>query len=271
MQIPAYFRPLTLTIALCAAAAPVSAQNPDTEDWLQQCRSDRGRDRVRVCEVREVRLPAGPLSVDGAANGGIAVEGWDRDEVLVQALVSAQQKDEPNARGILEQVRVQTDNRTVRAQGPRSVEQGGWSVSYRVRVPRRADLTLRANNGGISVADVAGLLRMETTNGGLSLRNLGGDVQGETTNGGLDVRLAGSQWQGEGMNLRTTNGGITLRVPEGYSAQLETGTTNGAIHTDIPVTVQGRVNRSLSARLGQGGATIRAVTTNGGIRVRKGG
>ena len=66
-------------------------------------------------------------------------------------------------------------------------------------------------------------------------------------------------------------GGVTLLVPANYSARLETGTVNGGIDIDFPVTVQGRVGRRLSTTLGEGGPTVRAVTTNGGVRVRRSG
>ena len=38
---------------------------------------------------------------------------------------------------------------------------------------------------------------------------------------------------------------------------------------DFPITVQGRIGRSLSTDLGNGGQTIRATTTNGGVEIRR--
>ncbi|HUG54310.1 MAG TPA: hypothetical protein VMR21_11945 [Vicinamibacteria bacterium] len=38
---------------------------------------------------------------------------------------------------------------------------------------------------------------------------------------------------------------------------------------DLPVRVQGRLGRELSTDLGAGGPTIRAMTTNGGVVVRR--
>ena len=58
---------------------------------------------------------------------------------------------------------------------------------------------------------------------------------GTTQNGGVNVRLDGSRWEGEGLDVVTTNGGVSLAIPAGYSAELETGTVNGGIRTDVPV------------------------------------
>ena len=101
-------------------------------------------------------------------------------------------------------------------------------------------------NGGLSVSDVTGVLRLETTNGGIHLEAVGGDVVAETTNGGMNVLLDGDRWEGKGLEAITTNGGVRVRVPEGYSARLETGTTNGGIDIDFPVVVQGRIGRRVT-------------------------
>ena len=37
-----------------------------------------------------------------------------------------------------------------------------------------------------------------------------------------------------------------MSVPENYSAHLETGTVNGHLSIDFPVTVQGRISRELA-------------------------
>jgi DUF4097 and DUF4098 domain-containing protein YvlB len=60
-----------------------------------------------------------------------------------------------------------------------------------------------------------------------------------------------------------------MSVPENYSANIQTGTVNGSINVDFPVTVQGRINKQLSFNLGSGGASVRATTTNGGVRIQK--
>ncbi|MGH7719113.1 MAG: hypothetical protein ACREON_09755, partial [Gemmatimonadaceae bacterium] len=71
------------------------------------------------------------------------------------------------------------------------------------------------------------------------------------------------------LDLRTTNGGVDLSIPGNYSATLETGTVNGGMSIDFPITVQGRITRRLTTQLGGGGPTIRAITTNGGVRIRR--
>lgn len=86
-------------------------------------------------------------------------------------------------------------------------------------------------------------------------------------NGGLDISLNGNQWEGKGLDVTTTNGGITWTLPRDYSAQLFTSTNMGGIRTGLPVTKTGMFHKEITANLGKGGAPVRAVTTNGGISV----
>jgi DUF4097 and DUF4098 domain-containing protein YvlB len=101
------------------------------------------------------------------------------------------------------------------------------------------------------------------------LAGLGGDVRGTTQNGGVNVTLTGNKWDGKGLDVTTTNGGITWRIPETYSAQLKTQTQHGGLSADYPMTVTGKIGRGLNTTLGQGGAPISVVTTNGGISLRR--
>jgi len=59
-------------------------------------------------------------------------------------------------------------------------------------------------------------------------------------------------------------------LPAGAEFTLDAGTTNGGIHTDFPVTVQGSLStKRLSGTIGAGGRDLRVSTTNGGIKLTK--
>jgi hypothetical protein len=237
------------------------------DGWCQD--RDGDPDRARHCEVRETTLrPSGQVAVDATPNGGIEVTAGEGNEVRLQAKVTAVADDAATARQIASGVRIATTG-TISADGPRTRSHDWWTVSFRLTVPARTDLDLRSHNGGISLSGVRGRTELTTTNGGVRIRDAGGSLRGRTTNGGVKVALSGSQWDGEGLDVATTNGGVVLEVPADYNAHLETGTVNGSVQMDFPVRVQGRLDRQLSTDLGSGGPTIRAVTTNGGVQVRR--
>ena len=91
---------------------------------------------------------------------------------------------------------------------------------------------------------------------------------GKTVNGGVNVELAGEHWEGAGLDARTTNGGVSIKVPDGYSCQLAVTTVNGGVRSDFPLTVQGRLDKNIDVTLGKGGAPVRVATTNGGVHLK---
>jgi len=241
-----------------------------------ECREWRGNDRLQShCEIKEQTLPAGGLiTVDGKQNGGISIKGWERNEVLVRSRIQTQAPTQAEADQLAKEVRVETAGLSIHAEGPQTRDDYQWYVSYEIFVPRRSDLSLQAHNGGISISDVSGTIDFKTLNGGVSLRRVGGTVRGSTTNGGVHVELAGARWDGEELNVKTTNGGVNIQMPNNYSAHLETSTVNGNVSSDfpmnVPLTERGRMPKDISVDLGSGGPTIRATTTNGGVRLGRG-
>lgn len=254
---------LIALLALLVVPHPtVAQQGCDRQGW----------DGERICEVRQITLAAeGELDVDASPNGGIQVEGRDRDDVSVRAIVHARADSESRAREILGQIEIRADGTRIRTEGPRmnGPRDEGWHVNYRVLAPRSTDLQLESTNGGLDVTGIEGDLDLDTTNGGISLAEASGGVRAHTTNGGIDIRLSGSTWRGSGLDAHTTNGGIRLTVPDGFAARLEAETVHGDIHTDFPITVQGRIGKELSGDLNGGGPTVRLETTNGGISIRR--
>lgn len=256
------------TPALHGAAGQGFADDPcaDRRNWDDD-------DYASHCLVKDARLPAGPLTVDAGRNGGIRVMGWDQNDTQIQAVVQARARTEDRARQIAESVQLQAAGGQVSATGPEldRRDREWWSVSFRISTPRQTDLNLTARNGGITIQGVSGDIQFDTTNGGVRLTDLAGWVHGRTRNGGLSVALHGQTWDGTGLDVETTNGGVNLAIPDGYSAELETRTVNGGFRTEYPITLQGELTprRGISTRLGAGGPPLRVRTTNGGVRITK--
>ncbi|MEO5816147.1 MAG: hypothetical protein ABIT20_12795 [Gemmatimonadaceae bacterium] len=263
----------SLAVLIVASASPLAAQRFSDHDdgrWLENCRSgwNGNDDRGRACEERVVpaTLSGRILEIDGRENGGIRVMGWDRDSVQVTARLQANARSDGAASDLLKEVRITNDGRRISAEGARSWSRGeNWSVSYVVYVPRRFDLRLDAHNGGVGVTGVTGRLELSTENGSVSLSEVGGDVRARTQNGSVNAELAGSKWDGKGLDAETQNGSVRMGIPASYAATIETGTVNGRMNTDFPVTLSGRIGRRMSLPLNGGGTPLRVETTNGSV------
>jgi DUF4097 and DUF4098 domain-containing protein YvlB len=230
-------------------------------------------DREHFCEIREQTIPSvGRLNLDPSKNGGVTVKGWLRNDVLIRSRVATWAGSTNEARALAGLVRVDSSAGQVKASGPDSQPDSSWSVSYEVFVPQMTDLSMMSVNGGISLSDVRGRIEFDTKNGGVRLTRVAGDVSGETRNGGIQVELTGRTWEGGQLDARTMNGGVTITMPENYSAHIQTETVNGAISSDfpVPITVQGRIRpRNLDFNVGSGGPLIHVTTKNGGVKLQR--
>jgi len=226
-------------------------------------------DKVSYKEVRETTLRAGSLlNVDGGRNGGIKVKGEERGDVLVRACIQTAAVIDEAARAMAKNIRIETSP-NVRAEN--STDDSHWAVSYEILVPRSTNLKLETHNGGISISGVEGTMEFQAMNGGIHVSDIAGDVKGRTTNGGVHVTLSGNSWKGSGLDLQTTNGGVHLEISENYAARIETGTVNGGFKSDIAALNVERTKETrgmrLNTELNGGGAPIRLITTNGGVKI----
>jgi len=259
-------------------AAPLLAQQPvaapaesRSERFMRNCDDNGDRDRDQFCEVRDqtLKAPQRALFVDGRENGSVHVYGWDKNEVMVRTLVQASADSPAEAKAIAKDIKILTDGDRIRADGPSQRRHTSWWVSYEVWVPRKTSLDAEASNGSVNVEGVEGRMDLRAQNGSISLRDVAGDVRGRTENGSVNAQLDGTAWKGEGLDLTTSNGSVNLEIPKSYNARLETGTVNGGMNIDFPITVQGFIGRRITTTLGSGGPRVRAVTTNGGVRIRQ--
>ena len=135
MSLKFYLVPIAVVVAgitwLGWPSPTLHMQQGGQDDWC--FREHRGRhDRGWHCEVRELELaPGGVVRVDGGANGGISVEGWDQDQIRVRAKVWAQARDDDEARALVSEVQVDAAGTRLRAEGPRNRRHESWGGELR--------------------------------------------------------------------------------------------------------------------------------------------
>lgn len=259
-----------VTLCLCGCSAFAQEKSEKRGSFCENYNYSSGDNKVSHKELRESTVSAGSLNVDARRNGGIKVHGENRSDVLIRACVQTRGTTEEEARTIARGIRIETGS-SIRAEG--AGEETNWAVSYEILVPRATNLRLTTQNGGIKIAGVDGTIEFEAVNGGIHLSELAGNVKGRTTNGGLHITLSGNSWKGNGLDVETTNGGVHLSIPETYAARIETGTVNGGFKSEIAAlnvekdpeqrTRRTRINTDLNG----GGAPVRVITTNGGVKI----
>lgn len=218
----------------------------------------------------------------GNTNGGVTAVAWDRDVVELVAEKQVDASSATRAREAFDKIEIivrqvagglEIETRTPSAaSGILDWLTGAArnaSVRYELRVPAGAPLRLTTVNGNVRTAGAAGGQRLRSTNGRVGVEGARHRVEARTVNGSIDVEISGAS-SAIDVRLGTTNGGITLAVPDGLEARLEARTVNGSVRSDLPVAILGAMSRRrLSGDLNGGGSgRIELSTTNGGIHLR---
>jgi hypothetical protein len=231
------------------------------------------------------------VTIYGAPEGSVTIEGWSRDEVEVTAEVEQSADTEENLSRLaavntftvdddLNHVRVLTvglhDRKYAKraAKGlPKHLLSMPWKIDYRVRVPAAVDLEINAGRGALVVSGVEGGLRINAGGGGgESLFALaGGDVEATFASGPVTVRVPTRSWRGRGLRVRLASGELRVELPPGFSGDVDAEILRaGRIENEAGLAPRERTKpteRMLQARAGNGGATLSFTVTDGTLRI----
>jgi len=255
--------------------------------------SDEARLEQTLSEV--FKAGSSPRVVVETFNGSITAVGSDRDNVDVTVTKRGEGPDESVARQSLANIDVSMRQEGevvyVTARLRHSTRQGRAQASVTIKVPSIAaveletdngqvrihDLkravTARVNNGKIEVRGGSGLrIDLTTTNGEVEFSETSGATvaRAESTNGA--IRFHGSLGDG-GHSFHSGNGSIELVLPASSSFAIDAVSGNGQVTSDFGVVESGGHHRGrLSGIVGDRPRTdIKARTTNGSIRILRGG
>ncbi len=243
-------RPALLLLASLAAvlpAAPRGAASPGDFD--------------RTLPMR----PEGTFELQNI-NGGVTVQGWNRNEIQIQA-VKTSRKNPSDAERVSIEVSATPEAVSVATRYPQ--EEGvEVMVEYTVRLPHSARIQhIGTINGALRISGVETLRDLRTVNGNIEVYDGGGTVHARTTNGSVRLDLARFGEGGEA-SAETTNGSVLLAVAQEIQASLEALSLNGDFRSEIPLKLESSLRpREIRGRFGNGGSPIRLRTVNGSIRV----
>ena len=211
-------------------------------------------------------LPPGAVFQLQNVNGSVNVSAWEREEVEVYAIKTAQSDPRDLDRV---QIEVQSQGDTVRVETRYPQDDAvAVYVEYHIRVPHRCELRrISTVNGFVRVFGVEGSGDLRTVNGNVDVFDSSGRFSARTTNGNVRIALHGLEGSGP-LSLETVNGTVELGLPGDAGADLEVLSLNGDFRSELPVLVKNSVGaRGFRGRLGRGGGPLRIHTVNGAIRI----
>jgi hypothetical protein len=263
------------------------------------------RERAELTETLMLPATKGRLSIENE-NGRTHVVGEDRADIALKIVRAARGESAQDAAQRAGAIQVSTresgGDLIVEVNVPGRFLLRG-KADLEVRAPRstrvsvnssnglvslsglRAAVRAHSSNGPVRVSDIVGDVEVHTSNarvhaecicghilarssnGKIELAEHKGSVDAATSNGTICCRMASVG--AEGVTLATSNGRITLDLPEQLDADVDIRVDNGTIRNQRDMSCAPREKEGrLRCTLGRGGAPIKLRASNGSISLR---
>ncbi|MBV9958962.1 MAG: hypothetical protein JO360_11105 [Acidobacteria bacterium] len=282
------FAVLSGTLLICLLSAQAFAQQKDKKQPPAPL-----PDLMRQTTRHETkRLGYGStITILGAPNGSIIIEGWNKSEVDITAEIELHANAEEDF-ALLAQVNsftIDKDGNHVRIIStgthdkkflkrmakdfPKRLVGLPWKIDYYIRVPMMSDLDIDAGMGPITLKGVEGAISLKAVQSNAELTLTGGIVGATVASGKVNVRVASRSWRGRGMEVRLAAGDVTLELPTGFSGDVNASVLrNGKVENTYtalePREDTTATERALLGRAGAGGAVLVLTVGDGTINIK---
>jgi len=236
----------------------------------------------------------GTVTLVGAPQGSIVVEGWSRSEVEVSADVElhAESEDDLNLLATvngfvfdedtnhLSLLSTGTHDRIFMKRAakdfPKRLLGLPWKIDYRLHVPASTDVEINAGRGPISLTGVEGAIRITATESETQLSLTGGVVSVTIAAGNIGLAIPARSWRGAGAEVRLAVGNVTLELPAGFNGDIDADILRSGKIVNTYEGLEARERPGLTeqktrARAGAGGASLRLTVGDGTLYIRKAG
>lgn len=218
-------------------------------------------------------------------NGSIQFDSWNQDKVKVEAEIEVKASDMDMAEEFLKEVKIVIDQRGDELviepdhpklnKGDRFID---WiignkkpevCIDFQITGPKKGDVDLSSVNGSVEVHKIEGHAKLKSVNGRIKAEEIDGAIDARTTNGAIYADLDKMNKNKE-MVLNSVNGGIKVYMPEDVKTDIKISTVNGSIHTDFPLSIEGKWSaRNVQGKINGGGQEIEIGTVNGSVSLYK--
>lgn len=217
----------------------------------------------------------GKISISNV-NGSITIEAWDKNEVKLEAVKTADTRENLGDVKIKidskpEYLRIETEYEPWKNRADGMWKNRKLEVQYRLWVPRGAILEEVATvNGSVAVSNMTNTTQISAVNGEVRATNLRGTTKIETVNGTVNADFESLQNVSE-ISLGAVNGTANLVIPSDAEATIKAETVNGRIANDfgLPVRKGKYVGSGMYGRVGNGNVKINLETVNGTMNIRR--
>lgn len=244
-------------------------------------------------KTETVELGAGgTVSVTGAPNGSISIEGWQKNEVEISAEVEIQATTEKDLTELAKingfaidadmvHVRITTvgtyDKEYIKRLGkkfPKNLLGLPFKVDYKIKVPVYCDINIDGGKGDLTVSKIEGAFKINYLDANAKLFLTGGSVVATFGAGAVDVIIPNRSWRGRSADVQVASGTLNVQVPLNLNANLDAKVLrSGKIENNLtnlkPRDRSKFTEQSILAKAGNGGAFLSFIIGDGNLKLQE--
>jgi hypothetical protein len=204
--------------------------------------------------------------------GSITVTGGNFTDCNVTATIMAKAATEEKARKLSEETRIKlepaTDMLKLKVEKPPMVNREAVCVSFSITAPRQTALNLQTNVGELEIDNITEPIKVKTNVGKITCREITSRSDLTTNVGEVKVVYAKDAPAACNAEITTSVGEIDFAGPDNLSAKFHASANVGSIETRLPLTVTGKIGKSLDGTVGAGEGKVILETNVGSIKIR---
>ena len=255
-------RPINRQIIGAEQDHSIASDGGDCDSFYRTTFTSFG-ERAHNEERRELDLSGiQQVRVASAPEGGVSIRGWNRSNARLVICRYAVAETREHANRTLGSIRVASRNGEISAHGPPMDATQAWWVNITLYVPRRANVDVRAGNGGVAIRNMSGRVSAQSATGGISVSQSSGKYTIKTDSGGITLdRVSGL------VDAVSRGGAIAFKVAGGALPSIEARTSAGHIACTLKGCEEAgpAANDSQRLRLGDGVPDVRLSSVGGSI------
>lgn len=242
--------------------------------------------------------PGGALAVEDSS-GDVSVTGWDEKRVEVTETKSSWSSDDLSR--LQTQVANGASSLAVNAVYPDDCN--NCDISYAIRAPRGAHLSIDTASGDITVRELSGPVSAQTSSGDVHAGDLTGIVQLHSSSGSISIANATAAVQAvcssgdieatglsadadlssdsgdvsasfaslggvKQIRLQSDSGDLKFTMPRGAGFRVQATTSSGSINTNLRLPVDDRDSGAdTAAQVGSGGPDVQLRDDSGDVSI----
>jgi hypothetical protein len=134
------------------------------------------------------------------------------------------------------------------------------------------NLHIKSGDGQVKITNADGAIDARTGDGNLSVDGLFHALALHTSDGTLDLSLREGTKLAGASTIQSSDGSVTIRVPQNFAADLNVHTSDGNVDCALPLTMDhyqsgGEQGHELRGKLNGGGTPLTIHTSDGNVKI----